>query len=782
MPHYYREPPDRGVLLMQRHELLQLLSEVTGRDARDATGNQLRNWGRTLVADHARAREQAVTIGGMREDLRRLESTAGETAANLAEKSAILEETQSCLRLTQARLHETEVAMVHWRTHFESVAGSLSFRVGRRMTLPVRLIRGGVFRGWRFLREPALVRMRLARLRALLVREGWREVLRRLAQPGASIFLEAPASAASPQPEQARGEYALWWQHHGRPDDAERRRMVEWVGAMSNPPLLSVVMPVFNTDPALLRQTLDSLREQLYPHWELCVADDASTREGTREVLTEFSQRDDRVRVIWRECNGHISAASNSALSLARGDYVVLMDHDDLLTEDALYWVARTIDERPGVGLIYSDEDKVDDRGHHYDPYFKPDWNPDLLGSQNYVNHLCVYRADLVRRVGGFREGFEGSQDYDLLLRVIENLSAESVVHIPRILYHWRAVAGSEALEAGVKDYARDSARRALTEHLARRGVQGEVMEAEECPGMWRIRYALPDPVPKVSVIVPTRNGLVLLTRCLETLLHRTDYPDMEILVVDNGSDDPAVLGYLSGLERQGRIKVIRDDRPFNFSALNNRAAAEAHGEVLVLLNNDVEIIQPDWLREMVGHAMRPEIGAVGARLWYPDDTLQHGGVVLGIGGVAGHAFKGLPRGRTGYFGRTSLIQNYSAVTAACLAVRREVFMEVGGLDEQHLAVAFNDIDFCIKVRDRGYRNLWTPYAELYHHESATRGYEDTPEKQRRFAGEVRVMLDRWGQGLLHDPAYNPNLSLDREDFALARMPRHLLPGQSLRP
>ncbi|MDZ7808840.1 MAG: glycosyltransferase family 2 protein [Arhodomonas sp.] len=608
------------------------------------------------------------------------------------------------------------------------------------------------------LRQPRAWRWYLGRARRRLADQGLRGTLIHL--------LQGPAGATG------HGDYASWFERYGRPDEEERARIAKAVAAMPAPPLISVLMPTYNTDPALLGETVDSVRDQLYPHWELCIADDASTSTATRHALEALSAEDQRIRVAFREDNGHIAAASNTALAMAQGEYLALLDHDDLLTEDALFHVAETARAHPEAVLFYSDEDKVGEGGQLYDPYFKPEWNPDLLRSQNYINHLTTYRTDAVRAAGGFREGFEGSQDYDLLLRVIDVAEPGAVRHIPRILYHWRAVAGSEALEAGVKDYTRDAAQRALSEHLQRRGKAAAVLPAPECPGMWRIRYALPERPPRASLIMPTRNGLELITRSLETVLHRTDYPDYEILVVDNGSDDPAVLGYLEELEASGRVRVLRDGRPFNFSALNNAAAAEATGSVLVLLNNDVEVTDGDWLRELVSHAIRPEIGCVGARLWYPDDTLQHGGCVLGIGGVAGHVFKDTPRGTLRAFGRNALIQNYSAVTAACLAVRKRVFEQAGGLDEDRLAVAFNDIDFCLKVRGLGYRNLWTPYAELYHHESASRGYEDTPEKQQRFAGEINAMLERWGDLLRDDPAYNPNLTLDGLDLSLAWPPR----------
>ncbi len=719
----YARPSQPPLSLLNRDELLALIAEATGRQASE--------WDPESFRDRLR---EAMDTG----ETRRLRRENEQLRRAYETVTAGQREAQNALKL---------------------VMGSRTFRAGRYVTLPVRLARATAPRARQILRHPRAWRWYLGQTRRRVAKQGLRGAL--------SQLLQAPASATE------HTDYVAWFERYGHPDNETRARITARISAMVEPPLISVLMPTYNTDPGLLRQTVASVQAQLYPHWELCIADDASTETATRETLQALAAEDERIRVTYREHNGHISAASNSALAMAQGEYLALLDHDDLLTEDALYYVAETALAHPGAALIYSDEDKIREDGQLYDPYFKPDWNPDLLRSQNYVNHLTTYQTAAVRAVGGFREGFEGSQDYDLLLRVTDNAPPGAVRHIPRVLYHWRAVAGSEALEAGVKDYTRDAAQKALTEHLDRRGITAAVMPAPECPGMWRIRYPLPERPPRASIIMPTRNGLELLTRSLETLIHRTDYSDYEILVVDNGSDDPAVLGYLEGLEAAGRIRVLRDERPFNFSALNNAAAAHATGAVLVLLNNDVEVTDGGWLRELVSHAIRPEIGCVGARLWYPDDTLQHGGCVLGIGGVAGHLFKDAPRGAVRGFGRNALIQNYSAVTAACLAVRKRVFEEAGGLDETRLAIAFNDIDFCLKVRDLGYRNLWTPYAELYHHESASRGYEDTPEKQQRFSGEINAMLERWGDLLKADPAYNPNLTLDGLQLSLAWPPRN---------
>lgn len=571
------------------------------------------------------------------------------------------------------------------------------------------------------------------------------------------------------------GSYAHWIRMF---EEREAGRVQALIAASTNDvrrPLISLVLPVYNPPEKWLRHAIQSVLGQHYSNWELCIADDCSTAPHVREVLEEYRRRDPRIKVVYRERNGHISAASNSALELVSGDFVALLDHDDELTSDALLWVAEEINRHPDVALIYSDEDKLTVEEERREPYFKPEWNPDLLLSQNYICHLAVYRTDLLRSLGGFRVGFEGAQDYDLVLRYIERIAPEQICHIPRILYHWRAIPGSTAHiteEIDAKPYALDAAIRAIDEHLKRVGTAAEVSEDEIARGSYRVRYALPEEKPLVSLIILTRNGLALVRQCVTSIVEKTLYKPYEILIVDNGSDDPDTLAYLRQLQEQGVARVVRDDTPFNFPALNNRAVQEAKGSIIGLLNNDIEVISPDWLGEMVSHALRPQIGAVGARLWYPDDTLQHGGVIL-VGGVAGHAHKNLPRGELGYARRAVLVQNYSAVTAACLILRKEVYLEVGGMDEK-LAVAFNDVDFCLRILKAGYRNLWTPYAELYHHESATRGFEDTPAKKARFDGEIRFMRERWGELLDNDPAYNPNLAFDREDFSLAIPPRPL--------
>jgi glycosyltransferase involved in cell wall biosynthesis len=565
-------------------------------------------------------------------------------------------------------------------------------------------------------------------------------------------------------------DYREWVRRYDILTDQDREKIKTRIKQLHKPPLISVVMPVYNPPLNMLEDAIRSVQGQLYPNWELCIADDASTDVEVHKLLQRYADNDLRIKVLFREKNGHISAASNSALELVNGEYIALLDNDDLLREQALFWVADAIVKNPDAGLIYSDEDKVDQSGRRYDPYFKPDWNPNLFLSHNMICHLGVYRAGLVRKLGGFREGYEGAQDYDLALRCAEQLAPRQIVHIPRVLYHWRSHPGSTAQAGGEKNYALLAGERALNDHFARIRISAKAELLEF--GMYRARYAIPAQAPLVSLIIPTRNGLSLIKQCIESILAKTTYKNYEILIVDNNSDDPNTLAYFASLIDNKRIRVLRDERPFNYSALNNAAAQQARGEYLGLINNDIEVISAAWLDEMMGLAIQPDIGAVGARLWYPNDTLQHGGVITGLGGLAGHSHKHLKKGAPGSFYRAQLIQNLSVVTAACLVIKKSTFQEVGGLDEVNLKVAFNDVDFCLRVREAGYRNVWTPYAELYHHESATRGYEDTEEKQLRFRDEVLYMQKRWGNSLMNDPAYSPNLTLDREDFSYAWPPR----------
>ncbi len=584
--------------------------------------------------------------------------------------------------------------------------------------------------------------------------------------------IKRTANAAPPPP----NTYAAWVAAYDTltPEIADKIRAK--ISGLKKRPLISVIIPVYNDSPeqeAWLVEAIESVRSQIYENWELCISDDASKAPHVRAVLERFRKKDPRIKVVYRETNGHICANSNSALALAHGEFIALLDHDDVIRPHALACVALELDAHPNADVVYSDEDKIDENGHRYDHYFKPDWNPDLFNVQNYISHLGVYRTLLVREVGGFRVGYHGSQDWDLAMRVIERSAADRIRHIPKILYHWRSVPGSTATIISAKKYASDAAEKTITEHFARIGVKATLSPTKG--SYWRVHYPVPAPAPRVTLVMPTRNRLNVLKPCVESLLAKTTYPNFEILVVDNDSDDPETLAYLAELRTREHCRVVAFAGEFNFSAINNYGVSQTNAPLVGLLNNDLEAIHADWLGEMVSHALRPEIGCVGAKLYYPDDKIQHAGVILGIGGVAAHAWQTHPRGSAGQAHRNLLQQNLSAVTAACLVIRRDVYLKVGGLDEQ-LRVAFNDVDFCLKVRAAGYRNLWTPYAELYHHESASRGKEDTLEKRDRFRGEVEIMTEKWGEALVNDPAYNPNLTLTINDFTLAVPPREWAP------
>jgi GT2 family glycosyltransferase len=557
--------------------------------------------------------------------------------------------------------------------------------------------------------------------------------------------------------------YQAWIRRFDTLDAAGRARIRATVAAWDAPPLISVLMPVHDPASGVLEAALRSVRVQLYPHWDLCVVDDASTDPAVSRRLAAHAAADPRIRVMRRGANGHIARATNDALAMARGAYIAFLDHDDILAETALFHVAEAVRADPDLVLVYSDEDKIDGRGRRFEPHFKSGFDRELLYGQNYINHLTVVRADALRALGGLRPGFEGSQDHDLLLRLTAGLAPERVRHIPRVLYHWRAAGGSGTFSDRALAQAESARLRALSEVAAPFGAR-----AERGPlGFNRLVRPLPDPAPRVSVIVPTRDRAELLAQVLAGLFAATDYPDLEVVVVDNDSREPATHALFAAHADDARLRVLPVPGAFNFSDLSNRGAVAATGAVLLFLNNDVEIVEPGWLAEMVSLVLDPSVGAVGAKLLYPDGTLQHGGIVLGVGGVAGHSHLGLPGDEPGYFARMVLTQEVSAVTGACLAVRTEAFAEVGGFDAEHLAVAFNDVDLCLRLRAAGYRNVWTPHARLVHHESKSRGPEDTPEKRARFEAETRVMQARWEPQLRADPYYNPNLSRTSAHFRL---------------
>ena len=515
-------------------------------------------------------------------------------------------------------------------------------------------------------------------------------------------------------------------------------------------PLLSILMPVYNTDPSFLRAAIESVQAQFYQNWELCIADDASTDSTLLEVLAELSQRDQRIRVSRLEKNGGISAASNRALTLARGEYCVLMDNDDLLAPHALLEIARIIAAQPDTRFIYSDEDKIDMAGNRYDFFFKPDWSPDLMTSCNYLNHLSAIHADLLRAVGDFRSEYDGSQDYDLFLRVVER--TKIIVHIPKILYHWRAVPGSTADTPTAKMGAHTSAQKALQAAIKRRGLAATVEPGFHL-GYWRVRYEIARD-SLVSVLLPTGGNLKLLRQCLRGLQQQTSYQHLEVIIVDNSACDEVKKLFDESIHNEFSARYLDfRNAPFNYSILNNRAAEIASGEFLLLLNDDIYPINRDWIESMIEHAQRPEVGAVGARLLYPDDTIQHAGVVIGLHGCCDHIFRRCTGAEGAYLSFPHIVRNWSAVTAACLMLRKEVFREVAGFDELELAVAFQDVDLCLKLAAAGYYNVYTPHAELYHLESVTKA-EKIPAHS-----EVTTMVERWSHVMARDPFYNRNLS-----------------------
>jgi len=588
--------------------------------------------------------------------------------------------------------------------------------------------------------------------RAPLLRRGALAVLARVPALRLAVHRRLAASADA--------DYRVWILSH---------EMREVAGLAELPPVpISVIMPVFNPTAQNLRAAIESVRAQTWPHWQLCIADDASTAPHVARVLAAFSA-DARIRIERRSRNGHISAASNSALALATGDFVALLDHDDVLAPHALARVAQEIAAHPDAALLYSDEDQLDRHGRRCQPAFKPDFDFSLLRSRNFISHLGVYRRDRLLQLGGFREGFEGSQDHDLALRVAEAVAPEKIRHIPAVLYHWRQ---DSAQNFSARALARcaDASLRAVAEHLERTGTDAQAVAHPLVPAAVRVLRAPPAPAPLVSVIVPARDRADFLARCADGVLHHTDYPALEFLVVDNNSVEPATAALLTELARDARVRVLRNREKFNFSALCNQAAAAAHGKIIVLLNNDIEVIEAGWLRELVVQAVRPEIGAVGAKLLYPDGRIQHAGIVLGVGPdrVAAHMCAGAARDADGPGAALLLERQVGAVTAACLAVRRDIFRAVGGLDAAELPVAYNDVDFCLKLRAAGLHNLWTPFATLIHRESATRGPDTDAAGVARLRHAAAIMRARWGRALAEDACYNTNFSLD-VPYALGR-------------
>ncbi|MCJ2013862.1 glycosyltransferase family 2 protein [Methylobacterium sp. J-076] len=529
-----------------------------------------------------------------------------------------------------------------------------------------------------------------------------------------------------------------------KPADLEAR-----ISRLARRPLFSVVTPVYNVAPRYLEAAVASVQSQWYPNWELVLVDDASTDPDTCACLDRFD--DPKMKVRRQARNGGIAAATNAALDLAEGDYVVFLDNDDVLTPDCLYELARAIAETD-ADYIYSDEDKIDVEGASTSPFFKPSWSPDAMMSIMYTCHVSCARRSLIAACGGLRSGYDGAQDYDLVLRLTER--ANRVVHVPKVLYHWRILPSSLAASAEAKPYAHDAARRLKEDALRRRGLAGTVEPVATMPGQYRVNYH-PRSGTLVSLIVPTRNNGQLVEALVASVRERTTYPEVEMLFIDNGSTDPQTLATLARLAGEG-VTVRTDSRPFNYSALNNSGAAAARGDMLVFMNDDIEVVTPDWLERLVGYAQVPHVGAVGARLHYPSGQIQHCGLV-NLDHGPGHAFYGLEAGPPRYYGRDTLEYDWIAVTGACLAIERSKFEAIGGFDVD-LPIAYNDVDLCFRLVEAGLYNVVCQSVEMIHHESATRGNDDSPARRARLRDEARRLYARHPRFLGHDPFFSPNL------------------------
>ena len=531
-------------------------------------------------------------------------------------------------------------------------------------------------------------------------------------------------------------------------------------------PLLSVVIPAYKTPERYLREMLDSILAQTYTNWEVCIADGSPRGQSLERILQRYAEKDSRIRFQILGGNRGIAGNTNAALEMARGDYVILADHDDTLPSHAFYEVAKAVNEHPDCDVIYSDEDKLDMDGKAlFDPHFKPDFNGDLLTSVNYICHLFIVKKELLKQVGGFRQEFDGAQDYDFIFRCTE--AAMGIHHIPKVLYHWRCHQDSTASNPESKMYAFEAGSRAIMAHYERMGIRAEKVEKGVDYGIYHTTFRIQGE-PLISVIIPNKDHRDDLDVCVRSLLERSSYRNLEFIVVENNSTEPATFAYYEKMQAEHpNFHVVTWEKGFNYSAINNFGASFAKGEYLLLLNNDTELIEPDSIKEMLGFCQREDVGIAGARLLYGDDTIQHAGVVIGFGGIAGHTFIGLHKAENSYFHRAMCAQDYSAVTAACLMTKKSVFEAVGGLSEE-LAVAFNDIDYCMKVRALGKLVVYAPYACLYHYESKSRGLEDTPQKVERFNREVAIFIKKWPDIIREgDPYYNPNLTLRKSNFAL---------------
>lgn len=562
--------------------------------------------------------------------------------------------------------------------------------------------------------------------------------------------------------------YADWIELYDTVTESARWRMRTEMAGWDAAPHISVLMPVEKPDLRLLRAAVQSVCAQLYSHWELCIYEDASTPAETREELQSIAQQDRRIRLLPREPKAEICTSLNTALAAASGEFISLLDCNDLLSEQAFYWVVKELIENPATDMIFSDEDRIAANGRRFEPYFKPDWNPALMLSRNAFGHLGVFRRSLLKKLGGLHLGFNQGNQHDLVLRCARETRPDRIRHIPRVLYHRRAPAvGIETMGS-----VGDAGQGAIEQYLASLGIRAAVTCSTE--RFYRLEYEVVSPVPRISILIPTTGAARLLEPCIQSIKKLTTYENFEVLLLVNERhrNAPGTVKLLDRLAATPRLRILTyPDRPFNYSEVNNWGAGQASGDLLCFLNDDTTIITPSWLERLATRVLLPGVAAAGPMLFYPEDTIQHAGTILGLGGIAGHACHGHPRGNCGYFDRACLEQDVSCITAACMMIRRSVFRDLRGFDEQ-LAVAFNDVDLCVRIRTAGWRIIWTPTVELYHHESVSTGRHDSRARVDQFASEVALMRKRWGPVLDSDPYYSPNLSLRRQ-FYLAFPPRH---------
>jgi len=584
---------------------------------------------------------------------------------------------------------------------------------------------------------------------------GWRRFLGKVVEKTVLLFHSDESQLYTNR------RFFHYWTRRNEPDKEQLIWQVKQ--KFDYEPCITIVVPCYKTPLPFLVAMLNSIKAQTYSNWQLCLTLSEMSEEAMH-LVSEASQNDPRIVIRVLKENLGIAGNTNTAIELATGNYVGFADHDDLIAPWALFEVVEAINKNKAADFLYSDEDKVTANGkERHSPHFKPDWSPDLLRSYNYITHFVVVKKSLLEELGGIRSGFDGSQDYDFVLRATE--LAQEIVHIPAILYHWREHRNSTAANTNAKEGVEVATLKAVKEHLKRIKRPGLVTEGPFF-GSVRISYELQSR-PLVSIIIPNHNHAEDLRVCIDSILKKTTYENYEIIIMENHSNEPSTRSLYQELLSEPRIRLLKWEKPFNYSEINNDGALQAKGSVLLFLNNDIEVISPGWLEEMLSHLQWPENGIVGAKLYYPDKTVQHAGVVLGIGGIAGHPHKGFLPGSVGYFGRLAVPHNLSAVTAACMMVKRSVFTQVGGFDTGY-PLAFNDVDLCLKVRATGYSIIWTPYAQLVHHESKTRGYEDTKEKKKRFNKEVDYFQQKWSSTLKKgDPFYNRNLTLEKENFSL---------------